>query len=113
MSIRDVIDGKRQWRAHVARIKALPPDYRIVYEEIQKYLFKVGPTSLTDGNLLSELADFLEDGAASGKRVTELIGPDVATFCDDLIADTPAHADLYHRTTAAGQLGSDEGPNQR
>jgi DNA-binding ferritin-like protein (Dps family) len=33
VGIRDIIDGKREWRAHVARIKALPPDYQIVYQE--------------------------------------------------------------------------------
>ena len=95
MSIRDIIDGKRQWRAHTARVKALPPDYRIVYQELQKYLFKVGPVSLTDGDLLSEIVDFFESGAASGRGAMELIGPDVAAFCDGLIGDSPTYADLY------------------
>lgn len=49
MSIQDIIEGKKQWRAHMARVKALPPDYQIVYKEIQKYLFKVGPVDLPDG----------------------------------------------------------------
>ena len=93
MSIRDLIEGKRQWRTHMARVKALPPDYRIVYEEVQKYLFKIGPISLTDGDLLSEIVDFFETGVASGKTAMELIGPDVAAFCDDLIGDAPTFAD--------------------
>ena len=101
MVIRDIIEGKRQWRAHMARVRALPPDYRIVYQEMQKYLFKVGPVSLTDGDLLSDIADFFEDGAASGRSAMELIGPDVAAFCDDLIGDTPTYAELYHQATAA------------
>lgn len=95
MSIRDIIEGKRQWRAHVARVRALPPDYQIVYEELQKYLFKVGPLSLTDGNLLSELIDFFEGGVAEGRGVTELIGTNVVSFCDGLIGDAPTYADLY------------------
>lgn len=86
MSFRDIVDGKKQWRTHVARIKALPGDYRIVYTEIQKYYFKVGPAELADGQLLSELADFFEQGAADDKTVTELIGSDVATFADNLLA---------------------------
>lgn len=98
MSIRDIIEGKRQWRAHMARVKALPPDYRIVYEEMQKYLFKVGPVSLTNGDLLPEIMDFFESGAASGKGVMELIGPDVAAFCDGLIGDSPTYADLYQES---------------
>lgn len=98
MSIRDIIEGKRRWRAHVDRVRALPPDYRIVYEEIQKYLFKIGPVSLTDGDLLSEMVDFFETGAASGTSAMELIGPDVAAFTDDLIGDAPRYADLYRES---------------
>ena len=72
MSIRDIIEGKKQWRAHVARVKALSQDYQIVYKEIQKYLFKVGPVELTDGTgLLSGIIDLFEEGAASGKGVLE------------------------------------------
>lgn len=29
MSVQDIIEGKKLWRAHVARVKALPPDYQI------------------------------------------------------------------------------------
>jgi len=98
MGIRDVIDGKRQWRAHVARVKALPPDYRIVYEEMLRYLFKVGPVSLTEGDLLSELVDFFESGVAAGKSALEFIGPDVAAFCDGLIVDSSTYADRYQQS---------------
>ena len=85
MTIRDIIVGKKQWRAHVARIKALPADYQIVYTQIQKYLCKVGPIDLPDGSLLCGIVDFFEEGVASGKGVLELIGNDVAGFCDDLV----------------------------
>ena len=37
MGIHDIVEGKKQWRAHMARVKALPPDYQIVYKEIQRY----------------------------------------------------------------------------
>ena len=93
MGIQDIIEGKKQWRAHVARVKALPPDYQIVYKEMQKYLFKVGPVDLTDGGLLPGIIDFFEEGVAAGKGVLELIGNDVAAFCDDLIEDSRTPAD--------------------
>ncbi len=83
MSIQDIIEGKRQLRAHMARVKALPRDYQIVYKQIQKYLFKVG-----GGTLLSGIVDFFQEGAADGKGVLELIGNDVAAFCDDLVKDS-------------------------
>ncbi|GLW30578.1 DUF1048 domain-containing protein [Actinoplanes regularis] len=101
MGIRDIIEGKKYWRAHVARVKALPPDYRIVYEEMQKYLFKVGPIELSEGKLLPGIVDFFEEGVASGKGVLELIGPDVAAFCDGLIKDSPTYADAYQEAISA------------
>ncbi|MCM2390481.1 DUF1048 domain-containing protein [Streptomyces albipurpureus] len=98
MGIQDIIEGKKQWRAHVARVKALPPDYQIVYKEIQKYLFKVGPIDLPDGNLLSGIIDFFEEGVAAGKGVLELIGNDVAAFADDLVKDSRTNADIYQES---------------
>ena len=98
MGIQDMIEGKKQWRAHMARVKALPPDYQIVYKEMQKYFFKVGPIDLHDGKLLSGIVDFFTEGVAAGKGVLELIGNDVAAFCDDLIKDSRTYADLYQES---------------
>ncbi len=95
MGIRDLIEGKKAWRAHMARVKALPQDYQIVYNEIQKYLFKVGPVELTEGTaLLSGIVDLFEEGIAVGKGVLEVTGRDVATFCDDLIKGSKTYADI-------------------
>ncbi|MET8852305.1 DUF1048 domain-containing protein [Amycolatopsis sp. NPDC004625] len=102
MGIQDIIEGKKQWRAHQARVKALPPDYRIVYQEMQKYLFKVGPVDL-EGNLLPGIVDFFEESAATGRGVLEVIGEDVAAFCDDLIKDSPTYADVYQESVAGGE----------
>lgn len=98
MGIRDIIEGKREWRAHMARVKALPPDYQIVYKEMQKYFFKVGPVELVDGNLLSGILDFFEEGVGADKGVTELIGTDIAAFCDDLVKDSRTYADIYQES---------------
>jgi DNA-binding ferritin-like protein (Dps family) len=108
VSIQDAIEGKRKWqqkwRAHMARVKALPQDYQIVYKEIQNYLFKVGPVELTDGtdffstDLLSGIIDLFEEGAALGKGVLEVTGSDVAAFCDDLIKDSKTFADTLQES---------------
>lgn len=96
MRIQDIIEGKKEWRAHVARVKALPQEYQIVYKEIQKYLFKVGPVELTEGTgLLSGIIDLFEEGAVLGKGVLEVTGSDVAAFCDDLIKDSKTYTDIY------------------
>lgn len=103
--IQDAIEGKRKWqekwRAHMARVKALPQDYQIVYKEIQNYLFKVGPVELTNGtDLLSGIIDLFEEGAALGKGVLEVTGRDAAAFCDDLIKDSKTYADIYQESVA-------------
>jgi DNA-binding ferritin-like protein (Dps family) len=98
MGIHDIIEGKKQWRSHLARVRALPRDYQIVYKEIQRYFFKVGPVGLVDGSLLSDLVDFFEQGVSAGKGVLELTGDDVAAFCDELIKDSRTYADIYQES---------------
>ena len=83
----------------MARVKALPQDYQIVYKEIQKYLFKVGLVELTEmTGLLSGIVDLFEEGAASGKSVLEMTGNDVAAFCDELIKDSKTYANIYQES---------------
>ena len=99
MSIHDIIDGKKEWRAHMARVKALPQDYQIVYKEIQKYLFKGGSGELTDGMVLfSGIIDLFEEGAALGKGVLEVTGRDLAAFCDDLVKNSKTYADIHQES---------------
>lgn len=99
MRIQDIIEGKKEWRAHMARVKALPQDYQIVYKEIQKYLFKVGVVEITDvTGLLSGIMDLFEESAALGKNVLDVTGSDVAAFCDDLIKDSKTYADIYQES---------------
>jgi len=96
MKIKDIIEGKKKWRAHVKRIKKLPQNYQIVYREIQKYLFKVGPVELMEGtSLLSGIIDLFEEGVLLKKEVLEVTGSDVAAFCDGLIKDSKTYADIY------------------
>lgn len=84
--IHDLMEGKKKWRAQMARVKALPQDYQIVYKEIQKYIFKASSVDLSDEtNVLFGLIDLFEEGAALGKSALEVTGNDVASFCDELI----------------------------
>lgn len=103
MSIQEIIKSKKEWRAHMARVKALPQEYQIVYKEIQKYLFRVGPVEMADGitdgtGLFSGIVDLFEEGAALGKGVLEVTGRDVAAFCDNLIQDSKMNADILQES---------------
>lgn len=88
MSIQDIIEGKKKWQAHVARVKALPQDYQIVYQEIQRYLFSGGAGKLTDETVFSGIVDLFEKGVALGKGVLEMTGSNVATFCEEIVHNT-------------------------
>ncbi len=48
--------------------------------------------------LLPGIVDFFEEGAAAGKGGLELIGNDVAAFCDDLVKDSRTYADVYQES---------------
>ncbi len=96
MKILDIIQGKKAWKAHNKRVKALPKDYQIVYKEIQKYLFKTGPIVPMDGTkLLSEIVDYFEESVALEKGVLDVIGHDVASFCDELTKEFKTYNEIY------------------
>ena len=57
------------------------------------------------GTLLSGIVDFFEEGIAADKGVLELIGNDVAAFCDDLVKDSRTYADI-HQETISGEPGT-------
>lgn len=84
--ITKLVGDKRRWRAMEARAAALPEDYRVLYAEVQKYLWRL---SSGDGRgtveVLDGLLDLFEAGAADGRRALEVTGPDVAGFCDELL----------------------------
>lgn len=96
MGLQDIIKEKKEWKAHVSRVKSLPKDYQIVYKEIQKYFYKVGIVDLNEGmESLSGIVELFEEGAALGKDVLEVTGKDVAGFCDELIKNYKTYDDIY------------------
>ena len=53
---------------------------------------------LADGTLLPGIVDFFEESAAAGTGVRQLLGYDVASFCDGLIQDSRTYADVYQES---------------
>lgn len=97
MKFQEMLMAKKEWRAHTARVKELPPDYQIVYKELQKYIFKIGPIDPTDGvGVLSGIVDLFAESAARGKGVLEVTGSDVAAFCDELLRDYDTYTDMNY-----------------
>jgi DNA-binding ferritin-like protein (Dps family) len=87
--LKRIFGDKKAWWAMEARANALPPDYRIIYTEIKKHLWKF---SAGDGMdvlpVLRDLLDLFETGAAEGRRALEVTGEDLAGFCDELLRNT-------------------------
>lgn len=81
--LKKIVGDKKAWKAMEARAKALPGDYRVVYHEIQQYIWK---SSGLDGiDIFKGLLDLFEEGAVNGRSALEITGNDVAAFCDELV----------------------------
>jgi len=114
MKLRDMIQQKKQWRAHMRRVKRLPRDYQIVYHEMQKYIFLVGTVEFEGtASVLSGIVDLLEEGAAAGKDVLDVTGRDVAALCDELVAGVRTYADISQEETDRAVLQAMEKEAQR
>ena len=93
---------KREYREAMARVKALPEDYRFVYDKIQHYMWNhVAGDGMDMTVVLADLVDLFEQGAAAGR--------DVAAFCDDLLTGAKTYQgtkqDALNRAIM-GKLGS-------
>ena len=90
--LKKILGDKKEWRRMEARAAALPSDYRIVYGEIKKYMWKfTAGNGLDTVAVLHDLLELFETGAADGKRALEVTGEDVAGFCDELLRNTKTY----------------------
>jgi DNA-binding ferritin-like protein (Dps family) len=94
--LKKVLGDKKEWRRMEARAAALPSDYRIVYGEIKKYMWKF---TAGDGMdiiaILKDLLELFETGAADGRRALEVTGEDVAAFCDELLRNAKTYTENW------------------
>ncbi|GGY94652.1 DUF1048 domain-containing protein [Streptomyces nitrosporeus] len=78
-------DLTRDWKAFEARAAALPEDYRPAWEQIKIHLLPQG--DFTGRNLtpiLDSVLGLLEETAAEGQGVHEVLGDDIPGFCTAL-----------------------------
>jgi DNA-binding ferritin-like protein (Dps family) len=94
--LKKILGDKRQWRGMEARAAALPRDYRVVYDEIKKYLFKFSAgNGMETVAILEDLLGLFESGAADGRRALDITGDDVAAFCDELLRSARTYTDRW------------------
>lgn len=96
--IKKMIGDKKEYREQMARVEALPEDYRFVFKKIQGYLWNFAGG---DGSEMLktqyELIELFETSVADGKHVLEVTGEDVVGFCDELLRDTKKWTDNYRK----------------
>lgn len=91
MSVLDKLIGdlahKRKYREYVARRKALPEPYRASAAALDRYLMHLG--AVDDGEtlvrMLDDLVTLLEQGAADGTPVPQLLGEDPVDFIETFL----------------------------
>lgn len=84
--IKKMRDDKKEYRDQMARIAALPEDYRFVFAKLQNYMWSfAGGDGFDMLKTQYDLIDLFEAGAVQGRQVLDITGEDVAGFCDELI----------------------------
>ena len=70
-----LIGEKKEWRAMEARAQALPPDYRAVYGEFKRYLWKLAAGDGT-GTVaaLDSVITLFEQGVSRQQGVRDVAG---------------------------------------
>jgi DNA-binding ferritin-like protein (Dps family) len=107
-------DLTREWKAFDARAAVLPAEYQAAWAQIKTQLFNYGDFS---GRNLTPIADgavgLLEETAADGQSIHDVLGDDIDGFCAALAGGTGARGyrdrwrDQLNRTVARklDQLG--------
>lgn len=98
-NIKKIIESKRMYKRHMARVEALPKDYQYVFKKIQRHMWMFASGSGYDMMKLHyDLIELFETGAADGKHVLEVTGEDVALFCDELLRNARTYTENWRET---------------
>ncbi|PGM58280.1 DUF1048 domain-containing protein [Bacillus sp. AFS053548] len=77
------LESKKEYKAFMKKVNALPKDYAFVFKKIQKYMWNFG---YGFGEEIINLYELFEASSAEGKHVLDVTGEDVAAFADELMA---------------------------
>lgn len=81
------LDEKRAYRQLMKKVNALPKEYCYAYKKIQQYMYNFDTIDY-GSTMFHDLLELFEESAAEGKAVLDVVGEDVASFCDELILAT-------------------------
>lgn len=96
LNIKNIMESKREYKKHMARVDALPEDYQYVFKKIQEHMWRFAAGSGYDMMKIHyDLIELFESGAANGKHVLEITGKDVAAFCDELLRNAETYMENW------------------
>lgn len=84
-------DMTKELKTFEARVKKMPNDYQEVWEKINENLWEY--SDFTGRNLmpiLDGVLGMLEEAAAEGQSVEEVLGDDIKGFCSELVGEEGA-----------------------
>jgi DNA-binding ferritin-like protein (Dps family) len=85
--ISKMIADKKRYRAHIARIRRFPANYRTAIEALERYLMYFG--GISDVNLaatmLDDLGDLFEQSAADATPIRAIVGDDPIEFVETFL----------------------------
>ena len=81
-----VVGDKRRWRAYKARTRALPENYRLAVEGVERYLMYFGAVDAESAtSLFEDVAVLFEQAAADGTPIHDIVGDDPVEFVEALV----------------------------
>lgn len=85
------LEQKKRYRDYRRRVQALPDGYRQAAAALERYLMHLGPTSDGDSlvTMLADLADLLEQHAADGTSLRDVVGDEPVEFVDSFMSNYP------------------------
>lgn len=96
LNIGKVMESKREYKRQMARVNALPEDYRYVFKKIQSHMWMFAAGSGFDMlKIHYDLIELFEAGAADGKHVLDITGEDVASFCEELLRNAKTYTENW------------------
>jgi DNA-binding ferritin-like protein (Dps family) len=109
-------DMTKEFKTFKSRVKKLPPDYQAAWEEMNVCLWQ--HANFSGRNLmpiLDGVLGLLEESAADGQRVQDVLGNDIKGFCSALAGEEGAKSirdkwrEQLNNTIAEklGQIGGD------
>lgn len=85
------------------RLKILPRDYQVVFEEIANYLWTFAANNEGMADMQLDILEMFETGAQEGKDVHDIVGHDAIGFCDGLLAAFPEQTWMNKVKSAVSQ----------